>query len=128
LKIKNPNRFDFEKKKFCPIETVFTFLKLADKSKHVLFHVIFTSDLLFWRHRDRKGDSSEKICRPDRFWPAVQPVYVRSKHSQLTHSNFNFIKLLGLANRLGTIGAGTFSPFGRRNRPIFVRLGINLQF
>jgi hypothetical protein len=77
-KIQNPNRFDFEKKKFCLIETVFTFLKLADKSKHVLFHVIFTSDLPFWRRRDRKGDSSEKICRPDRFWPAVQPVYVRS--------------------------------------------------
>jgi hypothetical protein len=36
---------------------VFTFLKLADKSKHVLLQVIFTSDLPFRRHRDRKGYS-----------------------------------------------------------------------
>jgi hypothetical protein len=45
------------KKYFCPIGTVFTFLKLADKSKHVLLRVIFTSDLPFRRHRDRKGYS-----------------------------------------------------------------------
>jgi len=46
-----------KKKNFRPIGMVFTFLKLADKSKHVLLRVIFASDLPFRRHRDRKGYS-----------------------------------------------------------------------